>query len=53
MFSGVYWTEDKIVVDTEISDSQSNSNPDKNASDDALIVENQRLKEELERLKKS
>jgi hypothetical protein len=37
----------------DISDSQYNNNPGKKATDDALILENQRLKEELERLKKS
>ena len=53
MLSGVYWTEDKIVDDTGILDSQSGSGPGTGADVPDLIAENKRLKEELERLKKS
>jgi hypothetical protein len=52
MFSGVYWTEDKIVDDAGMVDSQSSRDPGTGAAAADLIAENQRLKAELERLKR-
>jgi len=53
MFSGVYWSEDKIVDDPGTLASQSGGDPGTGADAADLIAENQRLKVELERLKKS
>jgi hypothetical protein len=53
MFSGVYWTEDKIVDNPGTSDVKSDGDSDTIAGDDDLVAENKRLKAELERLKKS
>ncbi len=52
MFSGVYWTDDKIVEPPGASEAQSGSDSNTNAEDDDLVAENKRLKAELERLKK-
>jgi hypothetical protein len=48
MFSGVYWTDDKVVGGAVKPDSQ----PDANPGTDNLAAENQKLKAEIERLKK-
>ncbi len=53
MFSGVYWTDDKIVESPITMDSQSGSDPGTEADDNNLVAENKRLKAELERMKKS
>lgn len=53
MFSGVYWTEDKILDAPGMAPSPSGRDPGEIADAAALIAENQRLKAELERLKKS
>ena len=53
MFSGVYWTEDTILDDRGIAGSSSSLDPRPTASAAELIAENQRLKAEVERLKKS